>query len=141
MCSFILCLLWMFLSSIKEIKRSISKGISIIYYWKKLIFSKIVGKKQKNDVLRTRWKKKNISHKKNLKECTSFEEQNGTRYIRINVYFGIIVFWCRSSTKPCLRYFWICLAREIKGFYQSFLRNEVDFGDIMNISPNILAKS
>ena len=31
--------------------------------------------------------------------------------------------------------------REIKGFYQSSLGNEVDFRDIMNVSPNILAKN
>ena len=32
-------------------------------------------------------------------------------------------------------------AREIKDFYQSSLGNEVDFRDIMNVSPNILAKN
>ena len=77
----------------------------------------------------------------NLKKCTTFEEQKGTRYIRGNVYFGIIVFSCLSSTKPCLRFLLICFAREIKGFYQSSLGNEVDFMDIMNVSPNILAKN
>ena len=34
----------------------------------------------------------------------------------------------------------MALAREIKGFYQSSLGKEVDFRDIMNVSPNILAK-
>ena len=29
----------------------------------------------------------------------------------------------------------------LKGLYQSFLENEVDFRDIMNASPNILAKN
>ena len=77
----------------------------------------------------------------NLKKCTTFEEQKGTRYIRGNVYFGIIVFSCLSSTKPCLRFLLICFAWEIKGFYQSSLGNEVDFRDIINVSPNILAKS
>ena len=76
-----------------------------------------------------------------MKKCTTFEEQKGTRYIRGNVYFGIIVFSCLSSTKPCLRFLLICFAREIKGFYQSSLGNEVDFMDIMNVSPNILAKN
>ena len=37
----------------------------------------------------------NLSQKKkfrkeNLKKCTIFEEQKGTRYIRGNVYFGIL---------------------------------------------------
>ena len=75
-----------------------------------------------------------------MKKCTSFEEQKSTRYIRGNVYFGIIVFSCLSSTKPCLRFLLICFAREIKGFYQSSLGNEVDFTNIMNVSSNILAK-
>ena len=88
----------------------------------------------KTDILKISWKG-------NLKKCTSFEEQKGTRYIQGNVYFGIIVFSCLSSTKPCLRFLLICFAREIKGFYQSSLGNEVDFRDIMNVSPNILAKN
>ena len=76
-----------------------------------------------------------------MKKCTSFEEQKGTRYIRENVYFGIIIFSCLSSTKPCLRFLLNCFVREIKGFYQSSLGNEVDFRDIMNVSPNILAEN
>ena len=71
----------------------------------------------------------------------SFEEQKSTRYIRGNVYFGIIVFNCLSSTKPCLIFILIWFAREIKGFYQSSLGNEVGFRDIMNVSPGILAKN
>ena len=82
-----------------------------------------------------------FSQKENLKKYTSFEEQKGTGYIWENVYFGIIVFTCLSSTKPCLRFFSICLALEIKGFYQSSLGNEVDFEGIMNVSPNILPKN
>ena len=76
----------------------------------------------------------------NLKKCTTFEEQKGTRYIRGNFSFGIIIFSCLSSTKPCLRFLLICFDQEIEGFYQSSLGIEVDFIDIMNISPNILAK-
>ena len=111
-------------SSIKEINRLIWKGISSIYCWEKLTFSKL-------------W----FSRKENLKKCTNFEEQKGTRYIRGNVYIGIIVFSCLSSTKPCLRFLLNCFVREIKGFYQSSFRNEVDFRDIMNVSLNILAKN
>ena len=76
-----------------------------------------------------------------MKKCTTFEKQKGTRYIRGNAYFGIIVFSCLSSTKSCLRFLLICFDREIKGFYQSSLGNEVDVTDIMNVSPNILAKN
>ena len=86
---------------------------------------------KKTDVLKT-------CRKENLKKCTSFEEQKDTRYIRGNLYFGIIVFSCLSSTKLCLQN---CFAREIKGFYQSSLGNEVDFKDIMNFSLNISAKN
>ena len=64
-----------------------------------------------------------------------------TRYIRENVYFGIIVFSSLSSTKPFLGFLLNCFVREIKGFYQSSLGNKVDFMDIMNASPNVLAKN
>ena len=82
-----------------------------------------------------------FSRKENLKKFTSFEEQKGTRYIQGNNYFGIIIFSSLSSTKPCLRFLLICFAREIKGFYQSSIGNEVDFTNIMNNFPNILAKN
>ena len=68
-----------------------------------------------------------------------------------NVYFGIIIFSCLSFTKPCLRFLLNYFVEEIKvqeflrkwGWFhnQSSLGNEVDFRDIMNISPNILAKN
>ena len=108
------------------VKKWTGKGMSKIYYWEKLTFSKLVGKK--------------ISRKENLK-WPSFEELKGIRYIQGNIYFGIIVFSCLWSTKPCLRFLLTCFAQEIKGFYQSFLGNEVDFSDIMNVPPNILAKN
>ena len=63
------------------------------------------------------------------------EEQKGTRYILGHVDFGIIVFSCLSSTKQCLRFLLICFTREMKGFYQSSLENDIDFRDIMNVSP------
>ena len=69
-----------------------------------------------------------------MKKCISFEEQKGTRYIQGNVYFSII-----SSAVFCLQnrildFFLICFAREIKSFYQSSFRNEVDFTNIINVS-------
>ena len=60
--------------------------------------------------------------------------------IRGNVHFGIIVFNCLSPTKLCLRFLLIYFPREIKGFYQGSLGNEVDLTNKMNISPNILPK-
>ena len=100
------------------------KGMSNIYYWIKLTFSKF-----------------RFSPKKNLKKCTNFEEQKGRRHIRGNVYICIIVFSCLSSTKLCLRFLLNCFVREIKGFYQSSFWNKVDFRDIISVSLNILAKT
>ena len=40
-----------------------------------------------------------------------------------------------------MRFLLICFNWEIKGFYQGSLGNEVDFMDIMNVSPNILEKN
>ena len=73
-------------------------------------------------------------------KCNSFEKPKGTRYTEGNLYFGIIIFSCLSSAKQSLRFLLICFVREIKGFYQSFLGNEVDFTDIMNVYLNVLAK-
>ena len=83
---------------------------------------------------------KYIYRKENLKKCTSFEDQKGTRHIRGNMYFGINCLQLSFITKQCPRFLLIYFAREIQGFYQSFLENQVDFRDIMNVSPNILAK-
>ena len=59
----------------------------------------------------------------------------------IYIYFSIIIFSCLSSAKRCLRILLIYFTREIKGFYQSSLGNEVDFRDIMNVSQNVLPKN
>ena len=58
MCVLLFDILNGYSSSIKEINRLISKGMSSIYYWEKLGFSKL-----------------QFSQKENLKKCTSFEEQ------------------------------------------------------------------
>ena len=87
-----------------EISSLISREMSNIYYWEKLTFLKL-------------W----FSRKKNLKTCTSFEEQKVTRCIRENAYFGIISFNCLSSTNLCLRSLFIYFAWEIKDLYQSTL--------------------
>ena len=94
---------------------------------------------KKTDVLKTCGKNKFLG-KKIWKKCTNFGKQKGSKYIWVN-FFGIIVFSCFSSKKPCLKFLLICFAREIKGFYQSSLGVEVDFREIMNLSPNILAEN
>ena len=76
-----------------------------------------------------------------MKKCNNFEEKKGTSYIWEKVYFGIIIFSCLSSAKPCLRFLLNCFVREVKVFLQSSLGNEVDFRDTMNFSPNTLAKN
>ena len=81
-----------------------------------------------------------FSWKENLKIRTAFEEQKGTGYIRGNLYFDIILFRSLSSTKPCLRFLLIRFTWEIKGFYHSSWENEVDFKEIMYVSPKISAQ-
>ena len=109
---------------IKEINRLIGKGMLNIYYWGKLTFSKL-----------------RFCRKKYLKKCTNFEEQKDTRYIRGNVYIGIIVCSCLLSTKPSLRLLLNCFGQEIKSCCQSSFGNEVDLRDIMNVSLYILTKN
>ena len=75
------------------------------------------------------------------RNALALKSYKGTRYIRRNSYFGIIVLSCLSSREPCLKFLLVYVEREIKGFYQSSLGNHVDFRDIMNVSPNILAKN
>ena len=62
---------------------------------------------------------------------------------RYKVYSGKCLFWhyCLQLSficKTCLRFLLICFAWEMKSFYQGSLGNEIDFRDIMNISPYIL---
>ena len=110
--------------SIKEINRLIWKGMSNIYYWEKLTFSKL-------------W----FSWKENLRKCTTFEEQKSKRYVLGNVYISIVVLSYLSSTKLYLRFQLNCFLQQINGFYQSSFRNEVHFRYIMNVSLNILANN
>ena len=60
--------------------------------------------------------------------------------IRGNIYFDIIVFSCLSFPKSCLEFLLISFAREIKGFYQISWGNEIDFTNMMYISPKISAQ-
>ena len=94
--------------------------MSNIYHWEKLTFSKF-------------W----FSQKENLKKCTSFKEQKGTRYNWENVYIRIIVFSCLPSAKPCPRFLLNCFAREIK----EFLRKWGWFQGHNERFRNILAKN
>ena len=60
-----------------------------------------------------------------------------------NVYSGKYLFWhyCLHLSFVYETVSQFSLAREIKAFYQSSSGNKVAFQDIMNVSPNILAKN
>ena len=110
-------------TSIKEINRLIWKGMSNIYYWEKLTFSKL------------RFSRKDI-----LKKCTNFKSK------KIQGILGERLYWhyrlqLSFVYKPCLRFVLNRFVRETKGFYQGSFRNEVDFSDLMNVFLNILAKN
>ena len=86
----------------------------------KLTFSKLVGKV-------------NFSERKSL----------ALKSKKVQARFGktFILALLSSSTRLCLRFLLNCFVREIKGFYESSLGNEVDFRDVIDVSPNILAKN
>ena len=62
---------------------------------------------------------------------------------KVQARFGktFILALLSSSTKLYLRFLLNCFVREIKGFYESSLGNEVDLRDVIDFSPNILAKN
>ena len=68
-------------------------------------------------------------------KCTSFEEQKGTRIsgeMFILTLLASALFHLQKLSSDLFLFCW-----ETKGSYQSSL-NEVNFRDIMNVSPNIL---
>ena len=82
-------------------------------------------------------RKVNLSEGK-LKKQASFEEQKdifGKTFILVLLSSAVF------RLQNCLRFLLSCFVREIKDFYLSSLGNEVDFRDIMKVSPNILAKN
>ena len=94
---------------------------------------------RKTDVLKTCWESKFLGKKiwrnalplKNKKVKGIF----GEKFI---LGLSSAVFLLQNCVS--LIFILFCFGREIKGFYQSSLENEVDFRDIMNVSPNILDK-
>ena len=94
---------------------------------------------RKTDFLET-YQKSKFLEKKILRNSLDLKSKKGSRYIWKKLSFGITIFSCLSSTKPSLRFFLNCFVQEIKGYYQSSLGNEFDFGNIMIVFPNILAK-
>ena len=93
---------------------------------------------RKTDVLKACRKSKFLGKK--IRRNALALKSKKVQSISEKVYFGII-FSCLSSTKLCFRFLLNFFVQEIKGFYQSSIGNEVYFRDIMNVSPNILAKN
>ena len=91
---------------------------------------------RKTDVLKTCRKNKFLGIKI-LRNALALKIKKVQDIFGKTFIFGIIIFSCLFSTKSGLRF----QVRELKGFYQSSIGNEVDFWDIMNVSPNILAKN
>ena len=82
-----------------------------------------------------------LTNPESASECTSFEEQKGRGIFGETFTLALLssaVFHLKIRVSD---FFLICFAREIKGFYQSSLENEVNFRGIMNVSPNILTKN
>ena len=131
-------------SLFKEINRLIRKGIYVLLFDTFNLCSSFSSIKEVNRFVKHLLLRKTDVLKTSILSEKKFEEKHflgrAKRYIRGNVYFGIIFSWL-SSIKLCLRFLLICFDWEIKGLYQTFLGNEVDFADIMNVSPNILTKN
>ena len=117
----------MLFSSIKEKNGLISKGMSNIYHWKKtdvfktsLIFV-FLGKKLWRIALALKSKK--------------VQGIFGQTFI-LALLFSAVFYKTVSQTSLNL----FCLGDKKADLYQKSLGNEVDFRDISNFAPNILAK-
>ena len=105
-----------FSSSIKEINRIIWKGLSNIYYWEKLSFWNFQFSPKDNFK-----KRPNTLTLKSKKIQGTF---GGTFILALS---SSAIFGLQNCVSD---FFCIVLFEGIKGFYQSFLGNEVDFRDI-----------
>ena len=90
---------------------------------------------RKTDVLKTCRKSKFLGKKiwRNARALKSKKVQG--------IFGKTFILALLSSAVFCVQNLFNYFVREIKGFYQSSLGNEVDFRDIMNVSPNFLAKN
>ena len=107
--------------------------VLLVYGFKHLLL-------RKTDAPKTCRKCKFIE-KKTSRNATALKSKKVQVIFGETLNFEIIIFSCLSSTKQCLRFLLNSFVREIKGFHQSSLGNEVDFTDIVNVSLNILAKN
>ena len=94
---------------------------------------------RKTDVLKT-CRKRKFFGKKIWRNALALKSK------KVQGIFGNIFMLALSSSavfrlQNCLRFLLCCFVGEIKGFYQSSLGNEIDLKNIINFSPNILAKN
>ena len=95
---------------------------------------------RKTDVLKTCWKSKFL-RKKIWRNALPFCKSKKVQGIFWETFISALLSSAVFRLQNCRRFLVNCFAREIKGFYRSSLGNEVDFMDVMNVSPNILAKN
>ena len=107
--------------------------VLLVYGFKHLLL-------RKTDVPKT-CRKSKFLEKKTSRNAMALKSKKVQVIFGETLNFEIIIFSCLSSTKQCLRFLLNSFVREIKGFCQSSLGNEVDFTDIVNVSLNILAKN
>ena len=101
--------------------------MSNTYYWEKLTLSKLVG------IVNFMERKFEEMHYVTFKGKKVQGIFGGTFILAL---LSSAIFRLQNHVSDL---FWSCFAQDIKGFYQSSLGNEVDFGDIMKVSPNIFA--
>ena len=90
---------------------------------------------RETDILKTCWESKFLGKKirRNALALKSKKVQGK--------FWEMFIVALLSSAVFCLKFLLICFSQEIKGFFQSSFGNKVDFRDIRNVSPNILAKN
>ena len=91
---------------------------------------------RKTDILKTCWKIKFLV-KKIWRNALALKSKKVQGILRETFwhYHLQLLFAYKTVSQISFNFSW-----ETKGFYQRFWGNEVDFRDVINVSPNILAK-
>ena len=90
----------------KETNWLINKGMCVLLFD---VFKQLLSRK--TDILKTCRKIKFLG-KKIRRNALALKRKKVQGIFRKNVYFGIIIFSCLLSTKPCLRFILNCFVRE-----------------------------
>ena len=86
---------------------------------------------RKTDILKTCWKSKFPGKK--MKKCASFKEQKIV--YKVNSWKCLFWYYCQQLPfvyKAILIFLVICFHQETRGFYQSSVRNDVNFRDMFS---------